>query len=171
MLCHEIENKILDYQEKQLPADQQAEVHSHLAGCPVCRTFAGQLERLDKALSAGVKIPALSASFERRLHEQIQTGSVTLSAAQLAERKRLLQAEFDAGLARVSRGTLALGGLLTHLAWLVLGLVAASLAWRFIPQVHWDGLDPHLLSWLAASAVFLVIGMAEVFPRRWQAET
>ena len=175
MLCEEIENRILDYQENQLSAAQRAEVEIHLAGCPACREFARQLQQLDAALSARIKIPALSANFDRRLRERIQAAPAPLSEAQRAERKRQLQAEFEAGMVRIGRGSFALGSLLNHLTWPALGAVAGWLAWRFTPQLtaHLDihilgGLTPNLLPWLAASAVLLTIGLAEAFPRPWK---
>ena len=102
-------------------------------------------------------------------------GSAVLSEAQRAERKRQLQAEFEAGIARIVRGTFALGSLLKHLTWPVLAAVAAWLIWRFTPQLtshlsarSLGGLDPNLLPWLAVSAVLLAVVMAEAFPRWWR---
>lgn len=65
MSCQEIENKILDYQENHLSPAQREEVETHLAGCAGCRAFARQLQQLDAALSASVKVPPLSADFNR----------------------------------------------------------------------------------------------------------
>jgi anti-sigma factor RsiW len=175
MLCQEIENRILDYQENRLPPAEREEVETHLAGCAGCRIFARQLQQLDAALSASVKVPALSAGFDQRLREQIQAASAVLSEAQRAERKRQLQAEFEAGIARIVRGTFALGSLRNHLTWPVLAAVAAWLIWRFTPQLtahlsaqSLGGLDPNLLPWLAVSAVLLAVVMAETFPRWWK---
>jgi anti-sigma factor RsiW len=175
MLCEEIENRILDYQENQLSAAQRAEVESHLAGCAVCRAFARQLQQLDATLSASVKIPALSADFDRRLRQRIQAAPAVLSEAQRAERKRQLQAEFEAGMSRIVRGSFAWDSLLKHLTWPALVAVAGWLAWCFAAQwtVHLHaqslaGLDPKLIPWLAASAVFLAVGLAQAFPRAWR---
>jgi anti-sigma factor RsiW len=71
MTCEEIENRILDHQENRLSPARREEVEKHLAGCPGCRIFARQLQQLDAALSAGVRVPALSADFDRRLRERI----------------------------------------------------------------------------------------------------
>jgi anti-sigma factor RsiW len=175
MSCQEIKNRILDYQENQLSPAQREEVETHLAGCAACRIFARQIQQLDAALSRSVKVPALSANFDRRLWERIQAAPAALSEAQQAERKRQLQAEFEAGMARIRRGAFALGSLLNHLTWPVLVVVAACLAWSFTPELtaHLNaqslgGLDPNLLPWLAVSAVFMAVGLAEAFPRQWK---
>jgi anti-sigma factor RsiW len=175
MLCQEIENRILDYQENQLSPAQREEVETHLAGCAGCRVFARQLQQIDEALSASVMVPALSANFDRRLRERLLAAPAVLSEAQRAERQRQLQAEFEAGMTRIGRGAFALGSLLDHLTWPVLAAVAAWLLWRFTPQLtaHLNaqslgGLDPNLLPCLAASAVFLAVGLAEAYPRRWK---
>jgi anti-sigma factor RsiW len=173
MSCEEIENQILDYQENQLSARQRMEVEGHLAACAGCRTFARQLQQLDAALTTGVKVPALSTEFDRQLQKRIQVAPVALSEAQRTERKRQLQAEFEAGQARIGRGLFAPGSLAKHLAWPVLAILSGWLAWRFsLPLTsHLDarslgGLDPNLLPWLVASAVFLMVSLTEIFPRR-----
>src|SRR6478672_8869465 len=101
MLCEEIENQILDYQENQLSSARREEVETHLAGCANCRIFAQQLRQLDEQLSARGKIPATSADFDRKLRERIQAVPAVLLEAQKTERKRQLQAEFEAGMARI----------------------------------------------------------------------
>ncbi len=175
MSCEEIENKILECQENQLSLAQRVEVETHLAGCPGCRIFARQLQQLDAALSASIKAPALSAEFDRRLQERIQVAPAALSEAQRAERERRLQAEFEEGQARIGRGPFALDSLSKHLAWPALALLAGWLTWHFtlpltarLNAQSLGGLDPNLLPWLAASAVFLTVGLAESFPRQWR---
>jgi len=175
MLCEEIENRILDYQENQLSAAQRAEVETHLTGCPACREFARQLQQLDAALAARVNIPALSAGFELRLRGRIQAAPAALSEAQRAERKRQLQAEFEAGMARIGRGSFALGRLLNYLAWPALAVMTGWLAWLLTAQwtAHLQaqslgGLPPVVIPCLAASAVFLAVGLAQAFPRPWR---
>jgi hypothetical protein len=175
MSCEEIENRILDYQENQLSPAQRVEVETHFAGCAGCRMFARQLQQLDAALSARVKVPALSAGFGRRLQERMQVAPAVLSEAQRTERKRQLQAEFEAGRARIVRGSFGLDKLVKQWTWPALAILAGWLAWRLtLPlTVHLKaqslgGLDPNLLPWLAASAVFLTVVLAEAFPRRWK---
>lgn len=175
MSCEKFENSILDYQENQLSPGQRQEMESHLAGCAGCRIFARQLQQLDKALSATVKVRALSAGFDRRLQKRIHAAPAVLSAAQRAERKEQFQVEFETGLARIGRGSFAVGGLMKHLTWPALAVAAGWLVWRITLQLtaHLNaqslgGLDPHLLPWLVASIVCLGVGLAEVFPRQWK---
>src|SRR5450432_3263380 len=105
MACEEFENQISDYLENQLPPADRARVAAHLAGCADCRAFAQQLEQLDAQLLRAVKTRALSADFKARLQQRVQM-TVVLSEAERAERKRQLQAEYEAGLARLNRFTL-----------------------------------------------------------------
>lgn len=173
MSCEEIEIQIPDYQENQLPPGERAKLEAHLAGCAGCRAFARQLQQLDTALTVGVKVPALSAEFDQRLQKQIQVASTALSEAQRAERKRQLQAEFEAGQLRIGRGLFAPDSLGKHLAWPMLAILSGWLAWRFtVPlTVHLSaqslgGLEPNLLPWLVASAVFLMVSLTGIFPRQ-----
>jgi len=175
MSCEKIENRIVDYLENQLSPAQREEVATHLAGCPGCRKFARQLQELDATLAASVKVPALSADFDRRLRERIQAVPATFSEAERAERKRQIQAEFEAGQARIKRGSFALDSLLKHLTRPALAILAGWLTWHLTQPltVHLNaqslrGLDPNLLSWLAASAIVLTVGLAGNFPRQWK---
>jgi anti-sigma factor RsiW len=164
------EEIILDYQDNLLSPAQRQEVENHLAACSQCRTFARQLLQIDAALSVAVKVPELSANFERRLRERIQGAPAALPEAQRAERKRQLQAEFEAGIARIGRGSFALGNLLAYLAWPALATIAGGLAWLFTSQwmghvkaQNLAGIAPNVVPWLAVSAVFLALGLVEVF--------
>ncbi len=173
MSCNEIESRILDYQENQLSPAQREQVETHLAGCANCRTFARRLQELDATLSTAVKVPVLSSGFDRQLWERLEAAPAAWSEAQRAARKRQLEVEFEAGAAQIARRSFALGNLLNHLMWPVVAIVAGWVAWRLTagltahlnPEVL-DGLAPTLLPWLAASAVFLGVGLAEAFPRQ-----
>jgi len=175
MLCQEIERKILDYQENQLsPAERQA-VESHLADCAHCQVFDHGLRELDAALARDVKFPAFSPDFDRRLRERIQAAPPVLSETERAERKRQLQAEFDAGMVRLARAEFALHRLLNHLSRPLLLALTGCLVWRLTPPLMillgTAGLSDrgqNLLSWVLMSAVFLAVGLAEAFPRRWK---
>lgn len=174
MLCEEIENEILDCQENRLSPARREEVETHLAGCASCRTFARRLQQLDVKLSGRIKIPALSADFDRRLRERIQATSASMSEAKRAERKRQLQAEFEAGMTRIARGSFEPGRLLEHLTRAAFAAVVGWLAWHFTAQLmaHFNAaqsvgaLIPNLVPWLAASAVFLAVGLIEAFSRQ-----
>jgi len=173
MLCQEIENRILDYQEDKLSPAQREEVETHLAGCAGCRIFARQLQQLDAVLSASVKVPALSANFDQRLQERIQAAPAVLSEAQRAERKRQLQAEFEADLTQLRRKTLNPTSLLNCLGWAALGGLAGWLLLELAPaSAHFaaeHGLDRFgqnaVFSW-TITAVCLLIGLSVAFPRQ-----
>jgi len=173
MSCEEIENRILDYQENRLSPSQREEVEVHLAGCAHCRTFARQMQQLDAALSARIKIPVLSTEFDRQLRARIQAAPAVLSEAQRAERRRQLQAEFEAGQVQMRRSLFPLGSLLDHLTLPMLAGVVGALLWLLTAQLtaglhakSVGGLPPTVFLWLIASAVFLAVGLAEAFPHR-----
>jgi anti-sigma factor RsiW len=173
MLCEELENRIPDYLEDRLSPAQREEVQAHLAGCAQCRTLAQQLHQLDAALSAEIRIPELSIDFEQRLRARIQAAPAVLSEAQRAERRRQLQAEFEAGQARMRRRLFSLGGLLEHLTLPVLAGVVGAIVWLLTAQLTAGlnaksivGLSPTLCFWLIASVVFLAVGLAEAFAQR-----
>lgn len=173
MSCEAFERSILDYQEDLLSAAQRVEVEAHLAGCRDCQAFAQQLRELETALSVTLKVPGLSADFERALRERLQAKPATLSSAQRAERKRQLQMEFEAGLTRLGRRAFTFGSLLNQLTWPAAAATVGWLACRFLPEfaarLHVTNFDVpalNLLPWLAASGVFLAIGLGEAFPRR-----
>jgi anti-sigma factor RsiW len=175
MLCEELQPRILDYQENQLPLGQRKEVEAHLAVCAGCQKFARDLQRLDVAFFAKVKPPVLSADFDRRLEARIRAAPTPFSAAQQAQRKRQLLADFEAGMARIDRGSLALDSLLRALTSPALATAAGWLAWRLAPQfsgyLDFDrsgALGSGLLPCLAAITVFVAAGLAEAFPRPWK---
>jgi len=176
MCCEDVEIKILDYQENRLsPAEREA-VAAHLAGCAGCRTLARQLQQLDAALVEQMEVPVLSAGFDRRLRERIQSLPADLLAAQRAERQRQLQAEFESGLVRLRREMFSRRHLLNLLIRPALAVLAGWLAWVFTSPftAHLNaqslgGVAPSLLPWLAASMVFLAVGLGDWFARRGNA--
>jgi len=168
MSCEEFEQKILDYQEEGLSPIQRQEVETHLAECATCRSFAREWQRLDRALSVQIEAPALSADFDRRLRERIHGASQPMPEAERAERKRQMQAEFESGIARLRRGSFALGNVLTHLVWPLAATLAGWLTWilaaPLIAQLSaHDGSHPlpDELRWLIACAIFLAVALAE----------
>jgi anti-sigma factor RsiW len=171
MPCDAIENRIPEYLENQLSRVERSSVATHLESCAECRALARQLEKLDAALLDGVKPPALSAGFGARLQERVRN-TVVWSDTERAERKRRLQAEYDAGLARL-RPFAVSRRLLNGLGFAAL---FATLGWfgvQFLPQtmqilatLGLAELGPNLASALVASAIFVGIGFAAAFPRR-----
>lgn len=166
MACVEFEDLLPGYLEKQLPPKAQSRVAAHLAQCVACREFARQLEQLDAALARGVKAPALPPDFSARLRQRIQTVPVW-SEAELAERRRRLQAEYEAGLARLRpfpfslhrlrRGLVNAAALafLGCLGWFSVPLLANLPAW--LPPAN---LDQDLLAAWTATGIFVALGLA-----------
>lgn len=173
MACEQFEPHILDYLENQLPPGERARVAAHLAACADCRAFARQLRELDTRLTRTLKVPTLSPSFNAELRRRIQITHV-MSEAEIAERKRQLQAEYEAGLARITvfprlprkyfelLGIAAMLGLAGWLTWLM---------WpRSAMEAGISGLSAasqHLLVLTAVSVVPVAIGLLLAFPARY----
>jgi anti-sigma factor RsiW len=173
MTCDEYESRFLAGPEDQLPADERAAGEKHLTTCAACQTLVRQLQQLDAALTLKVKAPALSAGFNERLSERIQAEPAVLPQAQRAERKRQLQAEYEAGLAKLGRYALPPGRLLEGLRYAVPVALAGWLAWQFMPglaqllaECGLSSPSQNLLLASAAAVVFVAIGLAAAFPRR-----
>jgi anti-sigma factor RsiW len=173
MACDEFEILILEYLENQLSPAERSAVETHLASCANCQAFARQLNQLNAALTRGIKSPKLSPEFNARLQQRIQTEGVLLSEAQHAERKRQLQAEFEADLAQLRRkwlsstsliDILCYGALAATMVWLIL---AFAPTWTTLVAQHGPGnLDQNLWFFLLISAVFLSFGLSVAFPRQ-----
>jgi anti-sigma factor RsiW len=175
MACEELENQIADYLENQLPPTDRTRVAAHLAGCADCRAFARQLEQLDAALLRAVKPPPIPATFKARLHRRIQIEPAVLSEAQRAERKRQLQAEYEAGLARLGWRMPVFPLFMRNLGYAAVVVLAGCLTWLLPPQLAThlaglgiSGIDQSLLLLLVAGAIFVAIGLAAAFPRRFR---
>ncbi|MGA2751512.1 MAG: hypothetical protein ABSG59_22325 [Verrucomicrobiota bacterium] len=173
MTCEEMEIRILQCLDNQSPAGERLAVERHLAGCARCQAFERQLQQLDAALKRTVKSPALSPDFSARLRQRIQTEAALLSETQRAERKRQLQAEFEADLTQLRRKTLNPTSLLNCLGWAALGGLAGWLLLELAPaSAHFaaeHGLDRFgqnaVFSW-TITAVCLLIGLSVAFPRQ-----
>lgn len=170
MPCEEFENPISDYLENQLSPADRAKIAAHLAGCNDCRAFARQLKQLDMALLRTVKAPVLPTAFKSKLQRRIQT-TVVLSESDRAERKRQLQAEYEAVMARLNHFPLPPRKLLAGLGYCGLIALTAWLAWLLIPRLTnllagtaLGEVNQSLLLSLATSAIFVVIGLAAAFP-------
>jgi len=175
MTCDEFENRFLAGQENQLSVEVRSAGEEHLAGCSACQTFARQLQQLDEALAMRIKAPVLSADFNQRLANRIQAGTTVLSETQRAERKRQLQAEYEAGLEQIRDAPLRLTGVLDGFQYVALAALAGGLGWQFLPGLitfltaqGLGGLNRDLLLAAAAGAVFLTIGLAATFPRTFR---
>jgi anti-sigma factor RsiW len=175
MPCESFENQMLDYLENQLAAPDRARVEKHLAGCAACRALAQQLQQLDLQLTRSVKSPALSPAFSTKLQQRIQATPI-MSSAEIAERKRRLQAEYEAGLQRLSPlpqlprrlfETLGLAAMIALAGWLVWLLLPPATIEAAGAGLSVTGRRLMLLS--VAGAVPIVIGfMLAVATRRNQ---
>ena len=173
MACEEFENRLLDYLENHLPAGERETVEKHLAGCVECQALVRQLRQLDAALLRTVKVPTLRADFSARLQQRIRAGTVTLSQAEIAGRKRQMQAEYEAGLTQIERWPMRLAGLLGYLRLATLIALAIGLAWQFMPQLTnrfvgpaLDELGGNPLLAAATGLMFLALCVAAAFPRQ-----
>ncbi len=174
MTCAELEPRILEYLENQLSPAERALVQDHLLACANCRAFAQQLQQLDGTLATVLTPPALSAGFLESLHERIRAQNALPSEQERAERKRQLQAEFEAALAQLKVGSFGLGRLLDATAGaLTIGLLAL-LVCRLTPALthllpQWPGVPWTLLvAAVIAGATFLLVGMQAAFPRQFR---
>ena len=175
MDCIEFETQIPEYLEKQLPPAARSRVEAHLAGCAGCRALARQLKHLDVELARSVKAPALPPEFRARLQQRIRAIPVW-SEAERAERKRRLQAEYEAGLARLNYFPLRRRRMLQGLGWVTLVGTVGWLGWWVLPQL--GHLFPRLSSLgpdqsfplaLAVSVIFVAMGLAAAtFPRQFR---
>ena len=175
MNCEALENRILDYLDHQLASDTRAEIEGHLVACAACRALVRRFERLDAALAASVKPPALSAGFDQRLRQQLETETNALSEAERAERKRQLQADFEAGLLQLRRHAAPLANLPGVLGWACLIALAGWLtvlclpaAARVLPGAAAGGLGEQYLFAAVGGVVFLAVGLIAAFPRKFQ---
>lgn len=126
----------------ELPEPHRAILRRHLASCTSCRAFAEEVERWDLTLSREGVFPRISAGFDARLRAAMEA-SPAASAAELSERKRELQREYEDGMRRIESGWRTpsrllelfgislVVGLTLHLLWAQVGdLLTASGEWE-----------------------------------------
>ena len=94
MACDLYQDRILEYD--QLTASEQQSVDAHLRACPACREFAQRWQALDGALARQLRAPALSPDFDAQLRQRIAREAPSTAQANLAERRRALEAEYAA---------------------------------------------------------------------------
>jgi anti-sigma factor RsiW len=171
MPCPSFENRILDYLENQLPSAARAEVEAHLVACPACRDFACQLRQLDAALTRHVVAPTLRPEFDVRLHARIEN-AVLLTETEIAERKRALQADFEARMLQMKKHPLDLAAFFESFGWAALVALAISLFFVYAPgwssALAAHGLDVQTQTCLLSAVLslgFALFGLRAVFPR------
>jgi anti-sigma factor RsiW len=104
MACPEFEDRLIEWHDRSLDAAGQAAVEQHLAVCPACRQYAAGLADLDCAFAAALRHARLSSGFKARLLRRIERDPRLPSAAELAVRRRQLEAEYEAAAAELKRG-------------------------------------------------------------------
>jgi len=112
MQC-EREIEVLELLDGQLPDAARSAVQAHLAACPRCAALAREWTALDRALARHIQPPALSAAFDARLRERIRAERALLTEDQRARRRREIEAQYQAELARMrteTRLAMFLGG-------------------------------------------------------------
>ncbi|MCC6536021.1 MAG: zf-HC2 domain-containing protein [Bryobacterales bacterium] len=67
--CNEVLARLSAYLDGELPAGERAQVDAHLAACPNCARFGGDVAGLLERLPAQ---PELSGEAARRLHEAVR---------------------------------------------------------------------------------------------------
>jgi anti-sigma factor RsiW len=166
MACETFELKLFEYVEHQLAEGERLRVETHLATCAACHGLAQQLRQLDARLTRTVKSPALSPAFNQKLRQRIEN-TVVLSPFQIAERKRQLQAEYEAGLARLRIFSVSRRGAFGWLTYFSMVTLAGLSVWRLLPSASelfaplaQFRLNPNLVLALVVSSVFVGFGLA-----------
>ncbi len=163
MSCEELEPRILEYLDGALPAAEGARLEAHLADCASCQAFAARLGELDVTLSRAINAPDLSRDFRASLERRLKARRGPLAEPERAERKRALQAEFEAqvaGLEGRSRWALSLLDALGYVAATVLTYVAVS---NFLPAAQAPAAGWHLVFSCLAGGACLVVGLGIAF--------
>ena len=174
----ENKNRILDYLENQLSADERRVVEGHLAVCPECQVFCQQVKQLDAALAQALRRPELSAEFTTLLKKRIATESVSLPASSRNHLKRQMEEEFHTRSAQLRKGFLSLPELLEGFGYAAIAAMAASILVQLLTgdlatrltAVTRLGISPALFFTYAASAICLVAGLSFALKRpgaRW----
>lgn len=168
MACPEYEVRIADWVEGELPPEEAVPLGRHLEGCPACAEFAQQLRGLDARLTRTLGPRSLPADFRARLWQRVAAEAPATSAVQRGELKQRVQAEYEAGLARMRRRFRSFGSVLDALG---LGFLVASAATAAVlhapkliyalpPEVQGHVGSPLLLGAVLGAAVLLLGAVA-----------
>jgi len=159
MTCREAQSSIIEALHHPGAGSLREPWEQHLACCPACAQFQRQQWNLDAELAASFGVPALPGDFGAAVLSRAADLPAVLDPAQIADRKRRIEAEDEALLRRVG-----VGGGLWKRRWRVFlwsGAAAAALATATaIAGAHAQDLRP-LQGWLERDsmgwALWLVI--------------
>ena len=70
MDCQRAQHEILESLIESRPADVQALVEAHVAGCAACAGFASKQQALDRALASRLVAPSVSPHFRATVRER-----------------------------------------------------------------------------------------------------
>jgi anti-sigma factor RsiW len=165
--CRQAEPVLPDYLDHTLPPAEAARIQAHLDLCPRCRTLATRLAELDAALVRSIKLPSLGSAFRSCLRQRLQAEGARANSSEHAERRRALQAEYEAQVAELeNRSHWILWGL-DSLGYLSIAVLACALVPALLP-LGTPG-QPLFLAGLAGG-LCLLGGLAVAFRpqlRRW----
>ncbi len=92
--------------EQQLPEAQRATLEAHRQRCPQCQRLSQEWERFEPTWVSQLTPPRLSASFNERLTHRLSC-EPRLLPERVAEQRRRLEEEYQTGLSRLRRRSLA----------------------------------------------------------------
>jgi anti-sigma factor RsiW len=73
MNCQHVQENFIDYQDGSLPADEAAEVRSHLASCPVCQREWSALQEITRKVDALSNAPEPSPRLREQFYAMLET--------------------------------------------------------------------------------------------------
>jgi anti-sigma factor RsiW len=172
MDCTQSDHRILDYLENQMSPGDRGRFADHLASCEECRALAEQLKRLDCTLAGKLKKPELPPEFSSRLAVRLQWNLQPLSAAERAERKRQLQAEFDQTIETLKREVCGTGGVRYVPGCALVAGIVGLVTWCLEHAMLQAHAASSSLQWLPLIWIcgvgFLLVGLAVSFPRQFK---
>ena len=73
MNCQHVQENFIDYQDGALPANQAAELRSHLTSCPVCQREWSALQEITRKVDALADVPAPTARLREQFYAMLDT--------------------------------------------------------------------------------------------------
>jgi len=72
--CGQVLERLSDYLDDELPAQERAHLEEHLRGCEGCARFGGDLAATVRALKAHLEADRLPGGFRERLRGALERG-------------------------------------------------------------------------------------------------